>query len=183
MPATSRRNAWNDSSFTALIQSGEWQPRLRTGGPKTEGERPHSNPKTRGQGGQEEMPCLFWVKAEGCGGSTDSRAKGLPGRQPLHTDTGHLQLLSLNQIPASGISSAVPKYPGLWHAESSPQTHPPFPSFILLSLLLPASPSCPVWSSPAAGNCSAVIFRVLQVALLICFTVSSLPHICHFPCL
>lgn len=93
---------------------------------------------------------------------------GLPGRQTLHTDTGHLQLLSLNQIPASSIISAVSKYPGLWHAESSPQTHTPFPSFILLSLLLPASPSCPAWSSPAAGNCSAVIFRVLQVALLIC---------------
>lgn len=60
--ATSKtRNAWNQSSPTALISSKERELCFQTVTQK----RKRNHPKTRGQIGQEEVQCLFWVKAKG----------------------------------------------------------------------------------------------------------------------
>lgn len=51
-------------------------------------------PKTRGQGGQEEVQCLFWVKAKGCQRSSWRKMDSEGGS--LSTTDRALQLLSFS---------------------------------------------------------------------------------------
>lgn len=88
----------------------------------------HNHHKTRGRRGQEEMQCLFWVKAKGYERSSWGK-RDYEGDKPSTTDTENLQLLSLNQVPSLGVRSAMPSYPGGWCAEPSCPIHPTFPRF------------------------------------------------------